>query len=163
MLYTYWMRAPTEIETVAFFKSIGYRVKKQKGGQSNPPHWLLFEPGDAFGQRCSSLLDIWVRWIPYAQRIINEDAKFRDFMAAYKTASTNRKAELRVALDDYRKRFMIPTALAPYANGRYSNTTDALPRNWKSKVRKLLTQPDGILKFPVRAKEALERLDSRHS
>ena len=158
------MRIPSEREAIAFFKSIGYRVEKKAGEKGNADYWVVFEPRSksVSGKRRSSLLDIWAQWMPHAIHLINEDAMFRRFMSIYEKADLQEKADLKkIVLDHWTTPMATSRAFAPFREPPYPDTTDALPRDWKARVRKILTQPNGGAYFPARAYFALTALDSQ--
>lgn len=143
------MKLPTEQEAVAFFRSIGHELRREPG--KKPRGWVLLSPDGNMEIEGKGYVEVFLAWLPHALHLLNEDAKFRAFMAAFRSGNDEERRHLRALAEEHYNRPATSVALARFMVDRYPDTLDSLPRNWRSVVKQILRQPYGDSYFPARA------------
>ncbi len=144
------MRVPTETQSITYFKELGINLEKVDPGSSQHGRWRLTRcSGDT--EHHDSLLELWASWLQAAQSMINEDDTYRAFLAEYEKSDEHRKEEIRQWVEAY---WVVPLGVK-WADKTLTTGWDCgpdhLPRNWKSRVKRILSQPEDNLIFPYRA------------
>ena len=152
------MKIPSIQETIHFFSSIGYCVERiTSDGLAD--QWRLRIADRSTGSAYPSIIDLWAHWLHHAAHLLVEDDKLRKFMRDYRGGNAEKKAELKAAVHAFTTHPRDWKALTIYTDDPYPRSPDLLPRNWKSRVRQILSEPGGNTHFPERARLVLARLD----
>lgn len=152
------MRIPSAQETIDFFSSVGYCVERI-ASDGAADQWLLRLSDQSTGPVYPSIIDLWAEWLHHAAHLLIEDDKLSKFMKDYRSGDAAKKAELKFAVAAFTAYPNNWQALTTYTDDPYPRSPDLLPRNWKARVRQILSEPGGNTHFPERARLALAKLD----
>lgn len=148
------MRLPTPSQTADYFASLNARLEPEIEAGTNQSTWRLTW-ADGREESYSSLLDLWFKWLNYANAVISDEEAFQAFQKSYLKGDAAKRQELESWISSYYSSPMGEKSDHPDFSDLWGRPCNRLPHNWKKRLHTLLTKRKEELAFPHRAAEFL--------
>lgn len=140
------MRVPSAQKTIAYFDSLGYRVKPVKLSPGVGGWKISGKDCPLDGRTFYTRLELWAEWLDYAAERIHQAALIDSIMHLLAKAEDQTRGELISELCRWKsgERSDLFSRMSVEAPG---GNSDNLPKSWKFHIKKYLSSKKGRLRF----------------